>query len=272
MGVYINAEASLKIARIKAAESSDLCVVSDFDRTLTKAYLDNNDVPTGLSIFHNGDFLRPNYAQKAQELWNYYYPRETRADLDDSTKSKLMQEWYEKHVSLFIEFELNKSIISQAATSNKIVLREHTAELMNHFAKNDIPFLVFSAGSGDVIKDLFAYKQLIQPKVNICSNYFSFNDEQKVVGFSSQIIHSYNKNKINIYEHGVHKNIVTKKNLLLIGDSVKDTQMGEHFHPQNVLRVGFCHNITRLSEYREVFDVVFTGDGSFKPLLDLLTQ
>ncbi len=266
----MNADVSLKLAQIKTQGFSQMFIVADFDRTITKAYKHNKDVPTGLSIFHNGDFLRPNYAQKAQELWNYYYPRETRTDLDDQTKSALMQEWYEKHISLFVEYELNKSIINRAATSDKILLREDTDKLIEHCAQKNVPFFVFSAGSGDVIKELFLHKQLLKPTVNICSNYFAFDKQEKVTGFSSQIIHSYNKNSINLYEHGIHEHVLDKQNLVLIGDSLKDTQMGEHFHPENILRIGFCHDVTRLSDFRETFDVVITGDGSFQPVIKLL--
>ncbi|MFT4313393.1 MAG: hypothetical protein ACMXYA_03210, partial [Candidatus Woesearchaeota archaeon] len=266
-----NPDVSVTLAKIRSTKSDKICVVSDFDRTLTKAFIGGTDAPTGLSIFHNGDFLRPNYAQRAQALWEYYYPLEIQKTLDDTQRSIILQEWYEKHVSLFHEYSLSKSIIQQAARSEKIVLREQTKDFISYFQQRHIPFFVFSAGSGDVIKEVFAYHNINHESLLICSNYFSYNEDDIVTGFSSDIMHSYNKHKINLQTHGISHTDIDIQSLIVCGDSVKDPLMAEQFGAKTVLKIGFCHDITRLAEYRELYDVVVTGDGSFAEILSLLS-
>ena len=270
MGIHINPTVSEKIAKIKKGGPQELFFVSDFDRTMTKAKFHGEEVVSGLSIFHHGNYLHDPYANQAQELWDYYYPKESNIHLSEDERFTLMKEWYDKHVALFVQYKLSKDIISQAAQSHQIKLRDGTDVLLNRCSELDIPFIVFSAGSGDVIKELFDMEKLLHTQVSICSNYFSFTPEGVVNGFSSEIIHSYNKNKIDIHTHGVSESVKEKPHLVLMGDSLKDPTMGEHFHPETILKVGFCHNVDLLAQYRRLYDVVLTGDGSFEPVLDLL--
>ncbi|MEW6063334.1 MAG: hypothetical protein AB1571_03120 [Nanoarchaeota archaeon] len=50
---------------------SKLHVLADFDRTLTKAFVDGKEVPSLISVLRDGNYLTQDYAQKANGLMHY---------------------------------------------------------------------------------------------------------------------------------------------------------------------------------------------------------
>jgi len=58
---------------IAKAGSETIHVVTDFNRTLTKAYVDGDKTPSLISVLRNGNYLIPGYAEKAHELYSKYH-------------------------------------------------------------------------------------------------------------------------------------------------------------------------------------------------------
>ena len=67
-------ELDKKIEAMKKDGVSSLHIVSDFDRTLTKAFYHNKKAPSILSELRNGKYLTKEYAEKAHDLYNQYHP------------------------------------------------------------------------------------------------------------------------------------------------------------------------------------------------------
>ncbi len=69
-----------KLAQIKAAMkkggAGNLHILADFDQTLTKVFVNGCFVPSLISVLRDGDYLTPEYRQKAHELYNKYQPVE----------------------------------------------------------------------------------------------------------------------------------------------------------------------------------------------------
>lgn len=62
--------------RIAKEGASKFHVLADFDRTLTKNFVNGREIPSVISILRNGNYLTEDYAQKAHALFNKYHPIE----------------------------------------------------------------------------------------------------------------------------------------------------------------------------------------------------
>ena len=91
--------------------AKQLQVISDFDRTISKYYL-NDGKSKGNSchgILHNCDL--PNFAEEAQKLFNKYYPMEVSAELKIAGRksvAKACEEWWGKNHALLMEFRVDE--------------------------------------------------------------------------------------------------------------------------------------------------------------------
>src|SRR3989344_7124306 len=91
---------------IKEAGSRDLHILADFDRTMTKAFVNGESTPSLISILRDGNYLTPDYAERAQALYRKYHPIEIDPDIPLLDKKKTMEEWWLTHFDLLIESKL----------------------------------------------------------------------------------------------------------------------------------------------------------------------
>src|SRR3989344_886817 len=101
--------------KVKMLETgkSKLHILADFDRTLTRAYVNGEDTPSVISELRKGDYISKEYAKKANDLAAFYHPIEVDSKLSNKEKKKAMHEWWSKHFDLLIESGLNKKHIQQ---------------------------------------------------------------------------------------------------------------------------------------------------------------
>merc|ERR1711907_520823 len=102
-----------------------------------------------------------------------------------------------------------------------IMLREGMADLICQCqeASPPIPFLIMSAGLGDVIKEFFAQRlhfALAETTV-IVSNMMKFGDDGCLTGFSEPLMHMFNKNG-SFFEQEAQALVAGKEQCLLLGD------------------------------------------------------
>ena len=124
----------------------ELHILSDFDRTLTHAFVDKTEsVPSLISILRDENFLSKDYRKKAKDLFSYYYPIEIDSDIAFFKKKRLMEIWWEKHANLLVESGLNKKDLIKIAQSNRIKFRDKLQEILYILNTNNVPFLILSA-------------------------------------------------------------------------------------------------------------------------------
>src|SRR3989344_8153603 len=70
-------------------------VITDFDNTLTKAFINGKSTPSIISILRNENYLTPDYPSKAHALFNKYHPIEISIEINDKEKKKAMKKWWE---------------------------------------------------------------------------------------------------------------------------------------------------------------------------------
>ena len=106
-----------------------LHIVTDFDKTLTKAYVDGKARASLVSILRdNNHLISPEYAKKAHELFNFYHPQEKDPHISPEKKKAIVQERYDEHLKLLIQVGLTRDIIHQAIDLGTIQLRDKTKE------------------------------------------------------------------------------------------------------------------------------------------------
>jgi 5'-nucleotidase len=263
-----------KLKAFKKAGAKVLHIVSDFDRTLTKVFVNGKKQPTSFAQIREGRYLSQEYVRKSYELRDKYYPIEQDPNYPINKKKKMMDEWWIKHLNLMVECGMNYGVIRDILNKNRIKAREGAPQFLRLLAKKKIPFLIFSAGLGDIIKGYLKKKNLLSDNIHLISNFYKFDKKGKVTGYRSKIVHSFNKNEIEIRDTKYYEEIKKRKNILLMADHIGDLDMTEGLKHDNIIRICFLNeNIkTLIREYKKHFDVIILNDGPMDFVNDIITK
>jgi len=244
-------------------------VLADFDRTLTKGYVDGQKSPTVIAQIRNGKYLTQDYAPRAHELYDTYSIIEFDPQYTREEKVDKMHEWWRKHFDLLIECGLDKKVLEEVVKSRTLQFREGTLEFLDFLHEHQVPLVIMSASLGDMIVEYLRQEGRMYDNIHIISNLFIFDESGKVTGVKEPIMHSLNKYEVVVKEFPVFETVKDRKSVLLLGDGLDDVGMIEGFDYDNLLKVGFLNeNVEeRLALYKDAYDVVLTGD----PGMDFIT-
>jgi len=254
-----------------------LHIISDFDKTLTKAFVKGKKVLSLIAYLRNGKYLTKDYAPRAHELFNKYHPIEINPDFPKEEKIKKMREWWETHFKLLVECGLDKRTIKKAIRDmdkdEEIKFREGALEFLDLLHTNEIPIVIMSASIGDMIKELLKLKGGLYSNMYIIANLLEFNERGKFVKIEN-IIHSMNKKEIEVEKLPFFEKIKERKNIILLGDQLGDLEMTEDEEWETVLKIGFLNeNIEeQLDDFKKGFDVIITGDSDMNFVVDILKE
>lgn len=174
----------------------------------------------------------------------------------------LMEEWWKLHLGLLIKYGLTKEFIDDGISHTRLTQRNNLDKLSEITFQKQIPFLIFSAGLGDVIREFLASKNILHPNIHIISNFFIFNQEGIATGFQDSIVHSFNKSEVQIVGKTYMQEIAQRKNVILLGDTLGDAKMIEGLAHDNIIKIGFLNGKTGVTEaYKEAFDIVIDDDN-----------
>jgi len=254
---------------------SKVCLLVDFDRVLTRAFVDGQEVPSIISVLRKENYLTPDYADKAFNLYNEYRPIEEDKDISQEEKKKLMHEWWLKHFQLLIESGLNRKDIEKAVQSKQIVFRDKFSELMDFLRKHDIPLIIISsAGLGqESISGKLKNEDKLYSNIHIISNSFEWDDQGRLIAVKEPIIHSANKDEVLIKDFPeIFEKIKDRKNIILIGDSLDDVKMADSFEYDNLIKIAFLNQKTEEKKdfFKDFYDVLILNDSSLEFVLSFL--
>jgi cytosolic 5'-nucleotidase 3 len=250
-----------------------LHLVSDFDKTLSKAFDRNNQMHSIIAQIREGKYLSEGYTKKAYELHAKYYPIEVNNTMPIEEKNQKMNEWWGTHINFIAANGMNKKIVNDIA-ENKIILRKGTIEFFKMLKTKKIPLLILSAALGDVIEKLMKINKVNYKEIHIISNFFNFDKKGIVTGYKGKIVHSLNKNEFEIQNTSFYKKIKERKNIILLGDSIDDLKMVEGTKYDEIIKIGFLNeNIKEhINEYKKAYDVVILNDGTMNFVNKLIKQ
>src|SRR4030042_1201827 len=122
-------ELERKIKKISEQGKAKLHIISDFDGTLTKEFVNGKKVPSIISYLRDGNYLTQDYAEKAHSLYNKYHPIEINLSIPFEERKRKMLEWWKTHYDLLIKCGLDKKDLKRLS-ENKIKLRESITEFL----------------------------------------------------------------------------------------------------------------------------------------------
>jgi len=269
-----------KLARIKqkiAKGGADkLHILSDFDRTLTKAFVRGKETPSLLSILRSGNFLTADYTRKANALFEKYHPIEIDQNIPLAKRKKEMQKWWTTHFKLLIKTGLKLKDIERVVNSGKIQFRKGSLQFFDLLYRLKIPLVIMSA-SGLGSQSISMYlknKKRLYPNIYIISNSLKWNQVGKILGVKRPIIHSLNKDETMVKNFPVYKIIKKRENVILLGDNLSDIGMIKGFKYDNLIKIGFLNkNIKEnLKSYHKNFDIIITKDSEMTSVNKLLKE
>jgi len=247
-------------------------VIADFDRTLTKAFVNGEKSPSVIAQLREGKFLTPDYPQKAHDLFDKYHPIEISDKVSLKEKIRKMREWWDKHHELLIKCGLNKKVIKEVVKKRELKFREGIDIFLKFLNENDIPLVIISAGHGDIIEEYLKINNLDYKNIQIIANRFIFDAQGNAIGIKEPVIHTFNKHEAEIKNLSIYKELMKRKNIILLGDSIGDLGMVEGFNYKNIIKIVFLNeNIKeKLENQKKVYDVLILNDGSFEYVNKLL--
>lgn len=273
-------ELDRKIETIKKDGISSLHILSDFDRTLTKAFVEGKKTPSLISHLRNGQYLTEDYAEKAHKLFNKYHPIEISKDINQKEKNKKMIEWWTLHYKLLADSGFDektmKKFVKEAIYEKSIILREKSREFLKKSNKLNIPIIILSSsGIGNIVTEFLKEQNLLFKNVHFIGNIAEFNTEGKFTKIKdNKVIHVFNKQESELKNLPIYAEISKRKNILLFGDSLGDLGMLEGIEFKNLISFGFMNYPEEedLEEFKRKFDIVILNDGSFEPINEILDK
>jgi len=255
-----------------------LHILSDFERTLTYAFVNGEIVPSLISVLRSdGKYLGNDYAKKAQALFEKYHPIEIDSQIPIEEKKRVMEEWWMTHFNLLIKSGLNKKQLEKVVQSEKIKLRGGAEEFFDLLQKYEIPLVIMSASGlgGDIISMFLEKGGKLSPNIYIISNSFLWDEQGSAIGVKKPIIHSLNKDETIVRDFPpIYEKVKDRKNVILLGDNLEDIGMIKGFNYENLIKIGFLNeNVEEnLEEYKRIYDVLILNDFSIEHVNSLLKE
>ena len=243
-----------KVAFFQHAGFENLCVVSDWDRTMTYPHTHDGKPTTSYLVIVHGNYLGEPYRVEMERLYQRYRWVEVDTALPPIEKSKYMHNWWADAFDLLHQFDLTLDMVEDIARQDFMVLRNGALDFFNMLLKWHIPLDIVSAGLGDVIDGFLMHRGLLTPNVCVTANRLTFDGDGCVMGFEEPVIHSLNK-QMDAGATGGHC-------VLLMGDTLEDAAVVSDQDCEAVIRVGFLNAETQIHRdaYLSVYDVVVDGD------------
>lgn len=251
-------------------------VLADFDRTLTKAFVNDKKIPSIISVLRDEDYLSEEYSEKAKALANKYHPIEIDNCVPMEEKKKAMQEWWTQHFDLLIKSGLNKKHLEKVIENGNIQFREGASEFFDFLHEKNIPLIIMSSAGlgGDSISMYLKKQKKLYNNIHIVSNSYEWDSKGNAISYKKPIIHVMNKDETIIKNYKFFDIIKNRKNVLLLGDSLGDIGMITGFEHDNLIKIGFLNEKVdeNLEEYKENFDIVLLNDTNFNYVNELVKE
>lgn len=257
-----------KLSSLISGGTNMLQVFSDFDFTISRLWLDNGTKgPSSHGVIEAA--LPGEFNLIAKQIFDTYYPIEIDPSLTIEQKIPSMITWWNSTHANMIASGLTKAKLTAACQSSGISVRRGFPALAQSLLDDKIPLLIFSAGIADVLEGVLRALKLDHPNQTIIGNKMIFdetleeNADGKLVAFRDPLIHVFNKNEALKMHLDYFEAQKSRKNSILMGDSLGDLKMVEGVET-NCLTIGFLNTKVdeMLQRYMENFDIVLVDDNT----------
>lgn len=261
-----------KISLMRKTGANKLHILADFDRTLTlPGQINGKSISSTIGQLRATGSLAPNYASASYKLFEKYGPLEHDQSIPLTERTKLMKEWWTKHIELLIESRLNKSDMDEIAERQYMKLREGVHTFFEILNINKIPLVIMSGGPGYMIQKQLEFAGVMNENVYIVANWYEYDENGYMINYKKPIIHSLNKYEIILREFPFFEQIKERTNVILLGDQIDDLGMIQGFDYENLLTIGISTKPSDEKIYASKFDVVIT-DNKFNFINNILNK
>ena len=268
-----------------------VAVLADFDWTLTKRYDYGSNKTLG-SSYQIYDESAIGGSQKEREahhkkLFDKYHKYEVDTSIDFKKRDFMLRRWYTESLSSYVNKRFTKDSIKNMIEKQRgnFSFRNYAKEFIESVIGLNIPFIVISAGLGDIIEG--ALRDLIprfdeyvkDKKLCIISNKFKFNEKGECYGIDENIIYTFNKSHFS--GNYIKTNFPKIKNVFIMGDNLKDYNATDNLNLEKnkIIGVGFVNILPedkekekKINEFKNVYDINLIGDSSFKGFANLFRE
>lgn len=243
-----------------------LQIVSDFDKTISRHTYNGKRVPSCHGVLDTSEYLPESYREEAIKLRDKYYPIEMSATVGLKEKTEAMINWWTTAHSLLVACEITKATVAKIVEKSEIRLRDGVNQTLEVLHENDVPLLIFSAGVGDILKEAIKQRAHMYSNIHVISNFMDFDEEEKLVGFKGELIHTFNKHEVAVHHPEIFDRNKKRTNIILLGDTLGDLTMVDGMpYKENLLTIGFLndHISENLEVYKSKYDIVLEDEESF---------
>ncbi|MBP7700799.1 hypothetical protein KA111_01920 [Candidatus Woesebacteria bacterium] len=243
-------------------------IITDFDGTLSKRYIDGKPVVFMMQILEEHQDLSPDFSIKISKLREKYYPYEINPSLDENTRDQKIMEWWQACFNVMEEMNLTKEILTKVARDPKLELRDKVSDFLIFAKEKKIPVVINSSAgiASVVIPIMLEDRHLFSENIKIVANDFIFDEAGKFIGVDGPIITAVNKNGHMLIKKGVYRQ-GDKSQCLLIGDGFGDAKMADGLSFDKLYKVVFAEK--NLDEFRSRFDEVLDINADFSRIIEL---
>lgn len=250
-----------KIKQIETWKKEQIHILIDFDRTLT-----TYQSKSSWGFLDNTQNIPKEYFEERDKLFEFYRPIELDTTMNEHTKSHHMEKWWLETIKLFTKYKISKQLLNRETKKPDFMeFRKGAKEFLKTMHKNNIPVIIMSAGISNFIEEFLKNNNCKYDNTYIIANKLTFKDDI-VHGISGPIIHSSNKQEINLSKEIINK-IKERPKTILIGDTITDANMTKN-KKEDTLKIGFLDEKIdeNLENYKQAFDVVCTNNTSYNEL------
>jgi 5'-nucleotidase len=270
-----------KIKNIKSLGINNLCIISDFDDTITKGIKsDGTKSSNSFSVYmNNPELLGEKINIKLNNFFKYYYPIEQDPNLPKQEKEKIMIEWWVKTFEEYKKYNYSKNTIKQIVENNLMELKDKTNDFLELTVKHNIDTIIFSAGIYNLIHKFLDLHSIRHKNIHVVANKFKFDDNELFTHTYGDIIHSMNKTFFELSRIPVYEELTKKQTCIILGDSLSDSYMANGANFKIILKIGFLNTLKsdpmyekRLKAHKEKFDIVLEGEEDFTKINSILKE
>ena len=253
---------------IPITDLSNYFVVSDFDRTITSGISTNS-----WCVLDENESVCEEYKQEMEELQDHYHVIEIDPNIPDDIKHKEMQDWWNKHLDLFIKYKFTEDLFHKTSSDKSVMeLRKGFKEFLSFLKERNIPLVIISAGLTNVIKAFLIEHEIDLDNIYIISNEIYF-ENGVAKGIAHDIIHSMNKSEVSLPKE-LQEELKIRRNVLLFGDNLKDIHMVDKENHDKILNIGFVNETNKkyTEDFFEIYDIILDEDEDFNTVLENIVQ
>jgi 5'-nucleotidase len=265
-----------KLKNIIAWGKEHFHVIADFDRTLTKANVNDKPRPSLLQLLEQQWSLGVDFNKQSQKNFEKYSPIEINPNIAIHEKKEVMHEWWTVQFDLMLKSGLTKNMIISAMKSDTIGFRSWYEGFFDILKNNTIPLLILSATGLWYESIYYSLEKVhkLSDNIEIISNAFVRDKEGRAIAIREPIIHSFNKDETIVKELSIYEKIKDRKNILLLGDGLWDTHMADGFDYENIIKIWFLNNDTpeNREKFQEKYDLIILDDGPMDEVNEILRK